>query len=188
MTHIMLDLETWGTIPGCDIRSIGACWFKPNEAWVAPRQSHGGFYLATEDGSAYGLTKDASTIKWWSEQSEEAQGAFNNPVNLAVALEAFNRWITTIHDGESSDLRIWAHGPHFDVSIIEVVYRATGVPIPWSYRSPRDTRTIMEAAGIASMELFVDDDAVYHHALDDALCQARAVCAAHKVLQCPSLI
>lgn len=29
MIHIMLDLETWGTRPGCDIRSIGACVFDP---------------------------------------------------------------------------------------------------------------------------------------------------------------
>ena len=27
--HVMLDLETWGTRPGCDIRSIGAVVFDP---------------------------------------------------------------------------------------------------------------------------------------------------------------
>lgn len=28
-THIMVDLETWGKIPGSDIRSIGAVVFDP---------------------------------------------------------------------------------------------------------------------------------------------------------------
>ena len=30
MSDVMLDLETWGTRPGCAIRSIGACVFNPN--------------------------------------------------------------------------------------------------------------------------------------------------------------
>jgi hypothetical protein len=33
--HIMLDTETWGTAPGCDLRSIGACLFDPVTGRVA---------------------------------------------------------------------------------------------------------------------------------------------------------
>ena len=32
---ISLDLETWGTTPGSDIRSIGACVFDPLAGFVA---------------------------------------------------------------------------------------------------------------------------------------------------------
>ena len=53
-THIMLDLETWGKRPGCDIRSIGAVVFDPvaSGGWsVSDRTLMNGdtFYIATDN-------------------------------------------------------------------------------------------------------------------------------------------
>ena len=117
MIHISLDLETWGTEPGCDIRSIGACVFDPETGFV-----HDGtlgtiqpFYRACEmpmvdtyrspDGRGgwinhphygerfmpkYPLTRNPRTVQWWSEQSDEAQAAFADPVDLRDALRLFD--------------------------------------------------------------------------------------------------
>lgn len=54
MLHVMIDLETWGTKPGCDIRSIGAVVFDPltgmlgndPESYFARGDT---FYAATEN-------------------------------------------------------------------------------------------------------------------------------------------
>jgi hypothetical protein len=211
MTHVdvSLDLETWGTRAGCDIRSIGATVFvahtgavcTPEHVQTQPGYASGTFYVAVENwaapehaslpnitGSAwhwdrvdrfrsYPLWRDPQTVQWWSEQSAEAQGAFSNPVDLAEGLLQFSKWLDAIEA-----TRIWAHGSHFDIPILEAAYHAIGGKAPWYYRAPRDTRTIFDAAGINDhsgyLTSFATDGEVYHHALGDAIVQARAICAA----------
>ena len=212
VVHVMTDTETWGTAPGCDIRSIGACVFDPVAGWVPQAemaQLPDGrivpptFYIATNNprgywgtGSSrdrffttgkitdrlqYPLKRDPKTEQWWSEQSAEAQAAFENPVDLRIALSRFSLWLADVCPNPS-DLRLWAHGPQFDVSILAAAYAAVGEPVPWHYRSPRDTRTAFDMAGIDDhsgwLARYAGDDRVQHHALSDAICQARAVCAA----------
>lgn len=139
-------------------------------------------WVATDPNSdfyrKYPLTRDPDTVKWWSEQSDDAQAAFADPVDLAVALERFRSWIA--HIGDPRTLRIYAHGPQFDCSILEAAYHAVGLPVPWHYRAPRDTRTVFDLCGITDHSAWLDQYATgtVHHALDDAICQARAVCAA----------
>jgi hypothetical protein len=208
--HVMLDLETWGKEPGCDIRSIGACVFDPMTGYVADNEAftHNNFYIATDNPlkhdrtrfdetspacyREYGLIRDPETVQWWNDQSDEAQAAFTNPVDLREALQRFTDWLGTVYMGMKlegvarigDDLRLWSHGPSFDPPILTAAYKATGLPIPWHYRAPRDTRTIMEAAGMdphKGLEPFTTG--THHHALDDAICQARAVCAAYATIK-----
>lgn len=234
--HIMLDLETWGTEPGCDIRSIGACVFDPLYGYVAEpsgdeANDSKSFYIATDnptppalahamtipklepcfiddvqyhwdEGSnsfrKYPLRRDPRTVKWWSDQSAEAQAAFANPVDMREALISFAVWLEQrstkrpfdfLHypDGINKENVIWAHGPAFDVSILAAAYRAVGLPIPWHYRAPRDTRTAFDMAGIhddddGSYRTFMSayNTGTYHHALDDAIAQAKSVCGAYQ--------
>lgn len=234
--HIMLDLETWGTEPGCDIRSIGACVFDPLTGIVGKecttcdgrrrpggvndagdcsdclntgQDERGTFYIACDNPTEwmisggvdiatrkYPLRRDPRTVKWWSDQSDEAQAAFANAVDLRDALDAFGRWL--YHDVVGTDqfeeygltgIKLWSHGPAFDPPILAAAYRAVGLSVPWNYRTPRDTRTAFDMAGIPD-----DDDGsyrtwltqfntgTYHHALDDAIAQAKAVCAAYRTV------
>lgn len=293
-THVMLDLETWGTRPGCEIRSIGACVFDPVEGWVAGMEVDGGdqphphtFYIATENprgyydsrGRAvphwyndprgwetkYDLHRDPDTEAWWAEQSDEAQGAFhavtctvcdgtgrlpdyadlseesgfvdcsecggrgkigNDPVDLKVGLERFTWWLHqvtmkhrpitnpsvikgqydaergeydmidvrahgVVHDqpvalNEWGGLRLWSHGAATDAPWLAAAYHACGLPVPWHYRAPRDTRTLFDLAGIDDHSAWLKQHpgplGIAHHSLDDAICQARAVCAAWSVV------
>lgn len=213
MIHVMLDLETWGTRPGCDIRSIGACVFDPVagivntplKGWKNSDPDSKLFYVATENPiirpervevapgqfevyhllgegfTRYSLHRDPSTVKWWSEQSAEAQAAFADPVDLKDACGLFVVWLGSI--GAAYDtVRIWAHDPHFDVSILEAVYHAVGLPVPWHYRAPRSLRTITEAAGMTRDDFAAFNHGTAHNALDDAIAQAGIVCEAFKRL------
>jgi len=207
--HIMLDLETWGTEPGCDIRSIGACVFNPLTGYVADPDDliemncnipHT-FYIACDNPvkeqdptlgieREYPLHRDPRTVKWWSEQSEAAQAAFADPVDLRVALGRFSGWLCDLIGNQFHDtpfepienIRLWSHGAHFDGPILAAAYKAVGLPVPWHYRAPRDTRTAFDMAGIDDHSAWLAQHpgpmGVAHHALDDAICQARAVCAA----------
>ncbi len=168
----MLDLETWGTNLGCDIRSIGAVVFDPLTGEIG-----NDFYVATLDGRSFGLTRDSSTEKWWNEQDSLAQNAFDNGKPLEDALEMFSSWFNdNAEHGEI--LSLWCNGPHFDEVILKHVYNVVGKTHPWHYRAPRDFRTIMEAAGWPEIPF----DGVAHNALDDAKHQARCVIVAYASL------
>lgn len=209
-THIMLDIETWGKTPGSDIRSIGACVF-------APVARHGGslvhdgslgtirpFYVATEnpifiweyddgclESRTYQLSRDPETVKWWNDQSPEAQAAFANPVDLREACLQFgdwlykNTWSIMGYPGDHMlgvECKLWCNGPHFDEAILAAVYRAVGLPVPWHYRAPRDFRTITDAAGMTRDDFKPFSHGTAHNALDDAISQAKIVCEAYRRL------
>src|SRR5690606_9649104 len=108
---------------------------------------------------AYELTRDPRTAQWWSEQSDEARAAFVDPVDLREALERFDRWLMTVTDdmapSAAGGLRLWSHGAAFDAPILAAAYEAVGLPVPWHYRAPRDTRTAFDMAGITDHSAWV---------------------------------
>ncbi len=223
--HIMLDLETWGKKPGCDLRSIGACVFDPMTAYVgepdhAYLKAPGTFYQAvdnpvlwdhitkqvdptdehewqvagcwdatTQRYRKYPLHRDPETVAWWQDQSDEANAAFADPVDLRDGLKMFDHWLNNLGTVKVPTapgvITIWAHGPQFDCSILAAAYDACGLPVPWHYRAPRDTRTAFDLAGIDDHSGFMGmfNTGTHHHALDDAICQAKAVCAAFRVIR-----
>lgn len=219
---VSFDSETWGTEPGCDIRSIGACVMDVRTGHVAGHSHDDGreggtFYQAVDNPASdpaepkpnptgkewtwdgvdsfrsHPLTRDPRTVQWWSEQSTEAQTAFADPMDLRQGLILFGGWLRGLsgdtydpadHDRRfPDDRKLWSHGAAFDAPIIAAAYRACGLPVPWHYRAPRDTRTCFDMAGVtdhsAWLALTPGPLGLLHHALDDSICQARAVCAAY---------
>lgn len=204
MLHVMIDLETWGTKPGCDIRSIGAVVFDPltgmlgndPELYFARNDT---FYAATKNPSSdfidlnyyqdgksykYALHRDPETVQWWNDQTDNAKSAFENPIDLKDACYNFGAWLGEIN-GEAtnmndSGLRIWANDPHFDVSILQAVYEAVKLPLPWHYRAPRSVRTICDLANFTSADYCKFGEP--HNALHDAIAQAMTVCKAYERL------
>lgn len=175
--HVMLDLETWGTEPGCAIRSIGAVIFNPFDD-EAPRST---YYANITDASceAAGLTRDPSTEKWWAEQQRDNPEALyalaTDRIPLAVAAEQFNIWWQTV-----GAQFVWSHGANFDEPVWRVAAKAVGYKIPWAFRSVRDTRTLFALAGFDFK--MVPVVGTLHNALDDCKTQAIAVQRAHKML------
>lgn len=86
MNHVMVDLETMGTLPGCAVASIGAVEFEPRTGKIGAS-----FYLAIDLAScgALGLSCEVDTVKWWLGQTAEARAALaDNPVPCIDALKA----------------------------------------------------------------------------------------------------
>jgi hypothetical protein len=165
----MLDLETWGLTPGSHVRSIGAVEFDPDKGALGSK-----FYCNIMGNPSYGLSSDAATRAWWAEQSFEAREALlHKQLDLVVALKRFGVWFEGIAE-DPATVRIWAHGPEFDVSILGWAYRAVELPEPWHYRAPRDCRTLLEAAGMDPTSDF-PPVGTEHNALDDAVSQALGV-------------
>ena len=165
MAHVMLDLETWGVLPGCALRSIGACVFDTITGQIGET-----FYRNIDDGSCakVGLLKEPGTVKFWSEQSEAARDAFrHDAVPLGTALLDFGAWFRKVNAHQ-----LWAHGANFDPPILEAAHEAVMLPIPWQFWNVRCCRTVLALGGRRPERVKGD---TLHHALDDATAQAKAV-------------
>jgi hypothetical protein len=143
---------------------------------------HGGY------NRRYVLDRDPETVDWWHHPDQaQAAAAFTNPVDLHDALTQFADWLCNFYqDGvfdqkrDATAIALWSHGPAFDVAILAAAYDAVGLPVPWHYRAPRDTRTCFDMAGISDHSLWLQqyNHGTAHNALDDAIAQAGAVCGA----------
>ena len=177
MQHVMLDLETWGTKPGCALRSIGAVSFNVDgnsNGWIGDE-----FYRNIDAQSCLdaGLTKEPSTVDWWERQSPEAQAALRiNPLPLLTVVGEFHDWLRFVR-GEF----VWSHGGNFDEPIWSAAAHAVGAKVPWKFWNARCTRTLYHVADFDPRTL--PRSGTYHNALDDARYQAQCVCAAMQRLR-----
>lgn len=170
--HVMVDLETWGTAPGCAIRSIGAVQFCP----VTGRLGNE-FYANISDVSctAAGLKKEPGTVAWWNktENAKANNQLLTDPMPLRDAVSRFKRFWD---DCEGSFF--WSQGANFDEPILGHAIRAVSIRPPWKFANARDTRTAYHMGmsfGKNYNPYAITRDGTFHNALDDAKHQARCV-------------
>lgn len=169
--HLMLDLETLSTRANAVILEVGYAIF---ETHVNAVNSSGCWRLRLEEqiDSVHFLRDiSASTLVWWTEQSDEARAnAFKSipRVSIAEFLDEFQSQIEW-HNIQG----VWSHGLAFDVPILDDLHKQYGKVVPWHYRTPRDTRTLFWLAGMSSAD-FVQPT-LKHSAEADAIAQAETV-------------
>lgn len=175
LIHIMVDLETMGTVPGCTILSIGAVVFNPAEGTLGAE-----FSAVVDEESCLEacLSVDPATEKWWSGQTDEAykvvilaRSGLATP--LPEALARLNRWQQNL--GPRTKLRIYGNGADFDNPILRVAYDCASVePYAAGYggRCYRTLKNLDELFGPQFRAHKLERVGVYHDALDDAKSQA----------------
>ena len=184
MNHVMIDLETLGTAPGCAVLTIGAVRFDPEVddfANLTPDQilalpPERAFYarIERESCAVHALAEDPETLAWWDRQSSAARfEAFDAWPRFGIecVIANFADWCRAI----GPEVTPWSHGAVFDIAQLEHLFRRFAIPCPWDFRNVRDTRTLYAFAGVKP-----ERNANHHHALFDAVAQARAVIAAHR--------
>jgi len=164
MKHIMLDLETLGTVPGCSILSVGAVFFDPTHGLGEE------FYMVVHRRSCEeaGLHEDPDTIAWWNRQSIEAtrvlrDAELDGENSLKVVLEKFTAFVK-----KDTKVKVWGNGADFDNPILAVAYRAVGLKQGWPAYNGRCYRTVKNHLPGPKLERV----GTYHNALDDAKSQA----------------
>lgn len=170
MNHIMVDIETLSTRADAVIANIGAVSFN--------REKLLGVWECRVDLKSCldaGLEMDADTLKWWFQQSKEAQEAtfLGQSVSIRDALIALKDFVV-----EEGAERVWSHGATFDIPVLCQAAAIVGVPnlLPF-YWAARDTRTLFELTDTNPKE-FMGVNSTAHSAIDDARAQALAVIAA----------
>lgn len=173
MKHLMIDLETLGTVPGCAILSIGAVYFDDKG------QLGDEFYKVIHRRSCIeaGLHEDPNTISWWSRQSVEAcqvlrDAELDGQHSLAKVLSEFSDFCK-----RDTKVKAWGNGADFDNAILNVAYRAVNVKPGYTAYNGRCYRTVKNLCGGPALERV----GTYHNALDDAKSQAHHMMGLMKV-------
>lgn len=178
-SHVMIDLETLGTNPDSVILTIGIVKFNPKSKGVYDRLL---LKPTVEDQTEiYNRFIDDGTLKWWSEQSQEAIDAGfceKDRMPLKDCMEVI------YHYCWNQD-RVWSNGASFDIVVLESALRQTLTdrpnPIPWPFYTIRDTRTIYEIAGVSLKDKKYGTKTT-HDALEDAEHQALVLQDAYQKL------
>lgn len=162
--NVMVDLETLGVGPEAAILSIGACKFDPESSSI-----DSSFYVAIDPVSAIGmgLKVDGSTLLWWLHPDRaEARDAYlsSERWDLPSALDGFASWFG------ADSLPLWGNGATFDNVILRNAFRTCGLEAPWKYWDDRCFRTVKATSGSVNPVTVIGTK---HHALDDAIAQAR---------------
>ncbi len=164
MKHVMVDLETLGTLSDSIILSIGAVKFDlDSDAF-----DDDGFYasISIDSNIALGRKPTEGTIIWWLGQSKEAQAVFHEPkMQLEEALRSLSDWL-----GHNKRC-IWSNGADFDIPMLAHAYAQIGLESPWEFWNSRCVRTYRSLPAAANVPKPPND----HNALRDAMNQVRYV-------------
>lgn len=176
--HVMIDTETLGRTPGSVIRSVAAVEFDP-ETGETGRQKV--WKIDLTDSIRYGFKVEASTLKWWLVQSEEARRDFvDGPETLLQDfMEDFVDFLALVNDGD--DFTLWCLQLDFDVALLRYYYSWYNLNVhgcdervlPWNFRKVRDVRPYMDA--LSAAELLPPKVAGRHTPMGDCLAQVNYV-------------
>lgn len=168
--HIMIDIETAGTKPGCKILTLGATQFRLQDRM--PKQ----YFYAPITVASQGLMDipDIATMEWWDKQSEEAiNNAFHSPNArpLPAVLTQFMEWLAALKADQGGEIYIWGKGASFDEPVLREACRRYGIIPVWSYKTAMCHRTLEFIGQFLGIDTSAFEG-IKHHALDDAVAQA----------------
>jgi hypothetical protein len=171
----MLDLETLATNVHAPIIQIGACRFNMGTGDASDSFCTN---VSFESQLRKGAVIDERTIVWWMFQSKEArESVFSDPVlSPTMAFKQVNEFLAPAD-------AIWSHAT-FDFVILREAMRRHGVDPTFSYKTPKDIRTITHLAQMKDEEYDnMPSTGIKHNALDDCIYQARYVSLCYKKIK-----
>lgn len=165
--HLMIDVETLGMRPGSVVWQIGVVAFDIDMRGNLDQGIE--LNLNPQEQIDLGFKVDWSTIRWWMEQSREAQAAMPKvglPLEVALAFvrDYVERWGPV--EG------VWGNGPDFDLTAMTMLFQAADMKAPWAYNAGRDVRTMKEVVNGLGLETVRVKPLIAHSALSDARAQA----------------
>lgn len=164
--NAMIDLETFGLRRGNALRSIAVIPFDPFTGLIAERDWW--FYQNVDFASqaAVGLTKDEGTVEWWNKPEQRLAQMLLEPnqETLTASLMYLDRYL---RDRFEENPRMWARGM-MDQEVLEGAYDAIKRPLPYNYRSPRDTRGFLDLVEYSLSFDHPGFEGVPHFGPDDA--------------------
>ena len=150
--HVVIDIETLGNRPGCQIRTLGAqavCFDSQEGFHVCGLPSlgdpffyQGGFYRRVR--SKGNMELDA--LQWWTKQGckvwREAL-VYIEHMPIAEAMAELSASVVLLqNDCGLKKVAWWGNGNEFDQACIEAALARTGHKPPWEYWESHNLRTL----------------------------------------------
>lgn len=134
--HVVVDIETLGTRPGCVILQIGA-------ADILQCQPPFSATLQIQPQLEAGLYKDENTLIWWEKQkSDKNKQAWAEEYHPATALKLFGEYLKEIQLCGPPLEGVWGNSSIFDLGILAYTHSAFNLPVPWNYKQEFCLRTL----------------------------------------------
>lgn len=135
---VMLDIETTSTNAfRSKILSLGAVRFRVDtmDDWESISQEDRTFYARLDTDEQEDRIEDEDTMKWWSEQSEEARAVFDEePESVKDVLKRFTEFT-------KGAKRIWGNGNVFDNTNLRELYEDNDLEYPVEFWGDLDMRS-----------------------------------------------
>jgi len=169
MNHVMLDIETLSTDSNALVVSISAVQFDMTTGEIGEKFEIG---LDQDQQTAKGAVIDEETVKWWSEQSQEARDMLNRleKIDVDMALDSFALWVKTNFKAPSK-IKLWGNGATFDNVIVENLFKRHDVKFPIPYYCHKDVRTLTYLTKTQPRKY--EFTGVKHNGIDDCLHQIK---------------
>lgn len=132
-THIMLDIEALGLVPGSAIFQLAAQAFNPSTGEL-------GSSIDLLIRPEFPFTIDPETLQWHLDQGTYPLSLERNidATNPVLALFYFEQWLRNVGTVEAW----WAWGATYDFPLLAALFTANQKPTPWKYWQARCARTI----------------------------------------------
>ncbi len=161
--HVMVDIETMGTLSNAAIVSIAAVRFNLDGSMGQE------FYrkIKLQTCLKIGLNIEADTLLWWLKQSDAAREELTNQIcsySITTALIELSGFLS-----QQKEYQIWGNSARFDLGLLENAYTALKMPSPWTHRQERDVRTLVALA--PQIKENYQYRGLAHHALYDCYSQ-----------------
>lgn len=181
-THLVLDIETLGTKPGCVVTEIGMVVIK--DMHIVDSAS----WKVDIISSIYklGMTVDKSTAEWWSSFPDDKIDELINQSDLAIPPNIVTELMSKFLLKYDFDY-FWGNSPDFDYNILnELVVRSNRLhdkplKMPWEgcFWKMRDVRTLISGSGMKDYNI---SNSHSHEAIFDATYEAQQLLNAFQIL------
>lgn len=177
--HIMIDIETLSNKPNAAVLAYSALPFSFTEN---PEESRG--MLQNRITYAIQLSEqadrhiDAKTLQWWIDQPDTFMEVCHDSVHPQDALRGLREFIQQQckkHVIHTSEVKIWAKSPSFDLVILKSLAEEHHIKMPWHYRNERDVRTLFAMANYTP-----EINEASHYPWQDCVQQIQQCQEAHK--------
>lgn len=173
--HIMVDTETLSLASDAVVLSVGYALFETHATSI---QRSGVWNLRLKDQLKNRDVSEETLCDFWMKQSQEARELAFMQLPKSFPVDFMHEFRDQIPWENITGL--WCKGLHFDIPILESLYREQEMLPPWHYRTPRDLRTLTWLAGMHSGDYV--KPTIEHSAEHDAIAQALTVQLALKKL------
>lgn len=165
-TDVSVDIETYGTEPGCVILEVAITAFDRKNKARAMASIHRFPSIIEQVESGFKIDHD--TVTWWA--SQPAKWERQTQAERYTVDECVHDLLKFVRDYTNPETVLaWAKGSHFDFPILRTI-----MPDPWGFRSIHDLRTL----SLAFPHGVIDRDTEKfptHHGLEDSQFQAMEV-------------